>query len=81
MNAPALSVLAAAAQVSNACVANTKLILDEDMAVSDHQARGLRSRHARPGRLCKHEMLLSTFHKWLADTVYRPALAEGSRSA
>lgn len=62
-------------------VENTRLILDEDMEASDHQARGLRSRHARQGRLCKHELLLSTFHKWLVRTVYEPAATTGAPAA
>jgi hypothetical protein len=51
-------------------VANTKLILDEDMAASDRQSIGLASRFAQAGRVCRHELLLSTFHHWLLKTAY-----------
>jgi hypothetical protein len=55
-------------------VDNTKLILDEDIEASDRQSHGLGSRFAQPGRVCRHELLLSTFHHWLLKTAYAPAL-------
>jgi phenylpropionate dioxygenase-like ring-hydroxylating dioxygenase large terminal subunit len=55
-------------------VENTKLILDEDMEASDRQSAGLRSRFAKAGRVCRHELLLSSFHHWLLDTAYAPVL-------
>jgi choline monooxygenase len=49
---------------------NHRLVSEEDNAIVEAQARGLKAQAARPGRYCKYEGLAWKFDQWVARTAY-----------
>jgi choline monooxygenase len=57
---------------------NTEYVVLEDNRICEAQQRGIRSRHAVPGRYSRHEGLAWEFDRWVAETAY---VASGNGAA